>query len=90
MRINLNFINNLLYLKEKNNSITDKFEIKYLKERIYTIKKNELGIYLGVSNIQLRDGFNIPLKEYYLKFIKTFEGINQQWCFYQIEMIIII
>ncbi len=44
-----------------------------------TIKNVELGIYLGVSNIQLRDEFNIPLKEYYFKFTKTFEGINQKW-----------
>ena len=79
MYINLNINDNQLYLKEKNDSITDKFEIKYQKDGTYTIKNIELGIYLGVSNIQLRDEFKIPLKEYSFKFTKTFEGINQKW-----------
>ena len=79
MYINLNINDNQLYLKEKNDSITDKFEIKYQKDGTYTIKNIELGIYLGVSKFRLRDEFNIPLKEYYLKFTKTFEGINQKW-----------
>ena len=32
-----------------------------------------------MSNIQLRDEFNIPLKKYYIKYTKNFEGINQNW-----------
>ena len=53
--INLNLTDNQLYLKEKNDSKTDTFEIKYQKDGSYTIKNIELGIYLGVSNIQLRN-----------------------------------
>ena len=79
MYVNLNLTDNQLYLKEKNASITDTFEIKYQSDGTYTIKNIELGIYLGVSNIQLRDEFKIPLKEYSFKFTKTFEGINQKW-----------
>jgi len=79
--INLNLNNNQLYLKEKNYSINDIFEIKFQNDGTYVIKNIDLDIYLGISNIQLRDEFNIPLKEYYLKFIKNFEGINQKWYF---------
>jgi len=68
-----------LFLKEKNESIIDTFEIKFQNDGTYTIKIIELDIHLGVSNIQLRDDFNIPLKEYYLKFTKNFEGINQKF-----------
>ena len=52
---------------------------KYEKNDIdgtYIIKNINLDVYLGVSNIQVRDEFNIPLKEYYFKFTKNFEGIN--------------
>ena len=66
------------------------FEIKFRNDGTYIIKNIDLDIYIGVSNIQLRDEFNIPLKEYYLKFTKNFEGINQKDIFYQIEIIIII
>jgi hypothetical protein len=76
--INLNLTDNQLYLKENNDSLNE-FEIKYQNDGTYTIKNIELGIYLGVSNIQLRDEFKIPLKEYSFKFTKTFEGINQKW-----------
>ena len=79
MYINVNFNDNKLYLKEKNDSINDMFEIKHQKDGTYTIKNIELGIYLGVSKNQIRDEFNIPLKEYYLKFTKNIEGINQKW-----------
>ena len=78
MYINLNLNDNQLYLKENNNSLIE-FEIKYQNDGTYTIKNIELGIYLGVSNIQLRDEFNILLKEYDFKFTKNFEGINQKW-----------
>ena len=37
-----------------------------------TIKNIPFDIYLGLRNIQLRDEFNIPLKEYNFKFTKFF------------------
>ena len=76
--INLNLNDNQLYLKEKNESKTKKFEIKFKNDGAYIIKNINLDIYLGISNNQLRDEFNIPLKEYYLKFTKNFQGINQK------------
>ncbi len=78
MYINLNLTDNQLYLKENNDSLNE-FEIKYQNDGTYTIKNIELGIYLGVSNIQVRDEFNILEKEYYFNFTKTFEGIKQKW-----------
>ena len=61
----LNDINNKLYLN-KNDSITDMFEIKYQNNGTYTIKNIVFDVYLGDSNIQIRDEFNILLKEYIL------------------------
>ena len=65
MYINLNLNDNTLYLNEKNKWITDIFEIKFQNDGTYIIKNIDLDIYLGVSNIRLRDEFNIPLKEYF-------------------------
>ena len=79
MYINLNLNDNELNLKDKNKSINDIFEIKSQNDGTYTIKNIELGIYLGVSNIQLRDEFNIPLKEYNFKFTQNLEGIHHKW-----------
>jgi len=60
MFTNLNLIDNQLYLKEKNESKTDIFELKFKNDGTYIIKNINLDIYLGVSKIQLRDEFNIP------------------------------
>ena len=42
------------------------FEIKYQNNGTYTIKNIVFDVYLGDSNIQIRDEFNILLKEYIL------------------------
>ena len=79
MYINLNPNENQLYLKEKNGTINDTFEIKFQNDGTYIIKNIDTDTYLGVSNIQVRDEFNIPLREYYFKFTKNFKKINKKW-----------
>ena len=53
--------------------------IWYQKDWTYTIKNIDLAIYLGASNIELRNEVCIPLKQFYIKFTKTFKWINQKW-----------
>ena len=57
----------------------------YILKRLNIYNYNiELDIYLGVSNISLRDKFSTPLKEFYLKFTKTLNELIKNDIFYKI------